>query len=83
MSLLPLLLGAKLKEASEQQQFNRNIDDVEIWLNDIEGQLVSEDYGKVSAATFWGCWELHCVTSSCLVLGLHQNGKHHHSSYLL
>ena len=40
--------GNKLREASEQQQFNRNIEDVDIWLHEIESQLASEDYGKVS-----------------------------------
>jgi spectrin alpha len=39
--------GAKLTEACQQQQFNRNVEDVERWLNDIESSLVSEDYGKV------------------------------------
>ncbi|KAL8606296.1 hypothetical protein ACOMHN_024191 [Nucella lapillus] len=38
--------GAKLRETCQQQQFNRNVDDVERWLNDIESSLVSEDYGK-------------------------------------
>lgn len=38
--------GNKLKEASEQQQFNRSIEDVETWLYEMEGQLKSEDYGK-------------------------------------
>lgn len=38
--------GNKLKEASQQQQFNRNIEDIEVWLGEIEGQLMSEDYGK-------------------------------------
>jgi hypothetical protein len=37
----------KLREASQQQQFNRSIEDVEGWLYEIEGQLKSEDYGKV------------------------------------
>merc|ERR1719412_1598101 len=36
----------KLQEASQQQHFNRGIEDLEIWLGEIEGQLVSEDYGK-------------------------------------
>jgi spectrin alpha len=40
--------GNKLKEASQQQQFNRNVEDIESWLSEIEGQLMSEDYGKVS-----------------------------------
>lgn len=40
--------GSKLKEANDQQQFNRNVEDIEVWLGEIEGQLMSEDYGKVS-----------------------------------
>lgn len=38
--------GSKLQEASQQQQFNRTIEDIELWLSEIEGQLMSEDYGK-------------------------------------
>jgi len=38
--------GTKLQEASQQQQFNRTVEDVELWLSEIEGQLLSEDYGK-------------------------------------
>lgn len=38
--------GAKLTEASQQQQFNRGVEDIEIWLSEIETQLTSEDYGK-------------------------------------
>lgn len=38
--------GSKLQEASQQQQFNRSVEDVELWLSEIEGQLMSEDYGK-------------------------------------
>lgn len=38
--------GCKLQEASQQQQFNRTIEDIELWLSEIEGQLLSEDYGK-------------------------------------
>ena len=44
--------GTKLKDASDQQAFNRNIEDVEVWLAEIEGTLMSEDYGKVRAAWF-------------------------------
>ncbi|VDP10579.1 unnamed protein product [Soboliphyme baturini] len=40
------LKGAKLQEAGAQQQFNRNIEDIEMWLSEIEAQLTSEDYGK-------------------------------------
>ena len=36
----------KLQEAAQQQQFNRGIEDLELWLSEIEGQLNSEDYGK-------------------------------------
>ncbi|XP_052259701.1 spectrin alpha chain-like isoform X3 [Dreissena polymorpha] len=39
--------GNKLREASQQQQFNRSVEDVESWLGDVEGQLMSEDYGKL------------------------------------
>ncbi|XP_025830723.1 spectrin alpha chain isoform X3 [Agrilus planipennis] len=38
--------GSKLQEASQQQQFNRTVEDIELWLSEIEGQLMSEDYGK-------------------------------------
>lgn len=38
--------GAKLNEANQEQLFNRNIEDVELWLSELEGQLASEDYGK-------------------------------------
>lgn len=38
--------GAKLNEANEEQLFNRNIEDVELWLSELEGQLSSEDFGK-------------------------------------
>lgn len=40
--------GSKLQEASQQQQFNRTVEDIELWFTEIEGQLHSEDYGKVS-----------------------------------
>lgn len=38
--------GCKLQEASQQQQFNRTTEDIELWLSEIEGQLLSEDFGK-------------------------------------
>jgi len=38
--------GAKLAEAGSAQQFNRGIEDIELWLTEVEGQLLSEDYGK-------------------------------------
>ena len=38
--------GGKLAEASAQQQFNRGVEDIELWLTEIEGQLLSEDFGK-------------------------------------
>lgn len=36
----------KLQEASQGQHFNRGVEDLELWLSEIEGQLVSEDYGR-------------------------------------
>lgn len=41
------LKGGKLQEAAQQQQYNRAAEDVELWLSEVEGQLLSEDYGKV------------------------------------
>ncbi|CAG5135132.1 unnamed protein product, partial [Candidula unifasciata] len=38
--------GNKLNEAARQQQFNRNVEDVESWLADVESTLISEDYGR-------------------------------------
>ncbi|GMR45924.1 hypothetical protein PMAYCL1PPCAC_16119, partial [Pristionchus mayeri] len=38
--------GAKLREAGDEQQFNRNVEDVELWLSELEGQVASEDFGK-------------------------------------
>jgi spectrin alpha len=32
----------KLQEAAQQQQFNRGIEDLELWVSEIEAQLVSE-----------------------------------------
>ncbi|CAH2100408.1 unnamed protein product [Euphydryas editha] len=40
------LKGSKLQEAAAQQQFNRASEDIELWLSEVEGQLLSEDYGK-------------------------------------
>jgi spectrin alpha len=38
--------GVKLKEAHQQQQFNRGIEDIELWLEELEGHLASEELGK-------------------------------------
>lgn len=35
-----------LNEGIEEQQYNRTIEDFEIWLAEVEAQLLSEDYGK-------------------------------------
>ncbi|XP_049884519.1 spectrin alpha chain isoform X2 [Pectinophora gossypiella] len=40
------LKGSKLQEAAQQQQYNRSVEDIELWLSELEGQLLSEDYGK-------------------------------------
>uniref|UniRef100_A0A8C5A923 Spectrin alpha, non-erythrocytic 1 n=1 Tax=Gadus morhua TaxID=8049 RepID=A0A8C5A923_GADMO len=39
-------LKGTLREANQQQQFNRNVEDIELWLYEVEGQLASDDYGK-------------------------------------
>uniref|UniRef100_A0A8D2Q8R0 Spectrin alpha chain, non-erythrocytic 1 n=1 Tax=Varanus komodoensis TaxID=61221 RepID=A0A8D2Q8R0_VARKO len=36
----------QLREANQQQQFNRNVEDIELWLYEVEGHLASDDYGK-------------------------------------
>ena len=47
--------GAKLKEANELQKFDRNIEDVEVWIPEIKGRLMSEDYGKVDTSFMYLC----------------------------
>lgn len=42
--------GGRLQEANEGQSFNRDVDDVEMWLAEVEAQLASEDLGKDSAS---------------------------------
>ena len=38
--------NGKLKEAIEGQTFQRNLDDVDLWLSECEAQLANEDLGK-------------------------------------
>lgn len=38
--------GIKLREANQQQQFNRNVEDIELWLYEVQTHLDSDDYGK-------------------------------------
>lgn len=38
--------GARLKEATEGQSFNRTLEDLDLWLSECEAQLQNEDYGK-------------------------------------
>ena len=42
--------AGRLQEANEGQSFNRDVDDVEMWLAEVEAQLSSEDLGKDSAS---------------------------------
>lgn len=42
------LLGVKLEQAHSQQQFDRAVKDVELWLDEVETQLSMEELGKVS-----------------------------------
>ena len=37
---------AKLKEAEQQQLFNRGVEDVEAWIGEVASLLASEDFGK-------------------------------------
>ena len=43
--------GRKLLEASEQQQFYREVKDFDLWLDEVEKQLASDDLGKVGVAS--------------------------------
>ena len=36
----------RLAEASQQQHYNRGDEDLELWLSEVEDQLLSEDYGN-------------------------------------
>ncbi len=38
--------GSRLKEAIEGQSFNRNLEDIDLWLSECEAQLSNEDLGK-------------------------------------
>ena len=38
--------GCRLKEATEGQSFNRNLEDIDLWLSECEAQLSNEDLGK-------------------------------------
>ena len=39
--------GVRLQEAVDQQQFLHAIKDVDLWLDEVEKQLASEELGKV------------------------------------
>lgn len=43
--------GQKLRDAVEGQEFYRAVKDVDLWLEDVEKQLASEDVGKVTLGT--------------------------------
>ena len=38
--------GHKLQEAWEQQQFLHAVEDIEVWIVDMENQMASEDLGR-------------------------------------
>ena len=40
--------GQKLQQANDQQQFDRAVKDMEIWLDEMDMQLSTEELGKVS-----------------------------------
>ena len=39
--------GNKLQEASEEQQFLRTVSDFDLWIDEVDKALASEDLGKV------------------------------------
>ncbi|KXJ20343.1 Spectrin alpha chain, non-erythrocytic 1 [Exaiptasia diaphana] len=39
-------IGKKLIEATQQQQFNRGAEDIDLWFNEIENLLATDDTGK-------------------------------------
>ncbi len=45
--------GRKLQEAQEQQQFYRAVKDADLWLDEVDKQLSSDDLGKVGGARKW------------------------------
>ena len=45
--------GRKLFEANEQQQYYRAVKDVDLWLDEVEKQLSSEDLGKVCSCSYF------------------------------
>ena len=44
--------GLRLQEALDQQMFLHAIKDVDLWLDEVEKQLSSEELGKVSLPSF-------------------------------
>lgn len=40
--------GEKLQQAHNQQQFDRAVKDVELWLDEVDKQLNTDELGKVS-----------------------------------
>lgn len=38
--------GLKLSEAGSQQAYNRGVEDIDIWMGEVEQQLSSEDFGR-------------------------------------
>ena len=38
--------NTKLQEANQGQQYHRGIEDLELWMSEVEAQMMSEDYGK-------------------------------------
>ncbi len=40
--------GQKLQQAHDQQQFDRAVKDMEIWLDEVDKQLETDELGRVS-----------------------------------
>ena len=51
--------GSKLRDAHRELLFNREVDDMERWIAELELQLYSEDYGRVSRdIVLWQIYEV-------------------------
>lgn len=49
LQALFVYIGRKLQQAHEQQQFERAVKDMEIWLDEVDKQLSADELGKVSS----------------------------------
>ena len=48
-----MLTGKKLEEACNQQKFDRSVKDVDLWLDEVENQLNTDELGKVQYIVYY------------------------------